>query len=95
MIYPMLTPHRVVADGQKAMEFYKAAFGADEVARNLSPDGSKLFHGELRIGDSVLMLCDEFPDMDPVYRSPQHLGGSCVTLNLHVADADAACAQAG
>lgn len=94
MTYPTLVPHLIVNDGPKAMEFYKAAFGAEEVARNLTPDSGRLFHGELRIADSVLLLCDEFPEMDPSSRSPQSLGATSMTLDLMVEDADAACAKA-
>ncbi len=82
-----ITPHLVCADAAAAIEFYKEAFGATEVDRLAGP-GGKLMHAMLRIGDSALMLVDEFPDMQ--VRGPQALGGSSVTIHLSVLDADAA-----
>ena len=81
-----ITPHLVCKDAAAAIEFYKEAFGAVEVVRLPGPDG-KLMHAMLRIGDSPLMLVDEFPDMQ--VRGPQALGGSPVTIHLAVTDADA------
>src|SRR3989442_14889006 len=57
----------------KALEFYKRAFGARETMRFTAPDG-EIGHAEIRIGDSVIMLADEYPDMG--YRSPQSIGGT-------------------
>ena len=82
-----ITPHLVCKDAAAAIEFYKEAFGAVEEMRLPGPDG-KLMHAMLRIGDSKLMLVDEFPDMH--VRGPQALGGSPVTIHLSVTDADAA-----
>ena len=82
-----ITPHLVCKDAAAAIEFYKEAFGAVEQMRLPGPDG-KLMHAMVRIGDSMLMLVDEFPDMQ--VRGPQALGGSPVTIHLSVADADAA-----
>lgn len=82
-----ITPHLVCKDAAAAIEFYKEAFGAVEEMRLPGPDG-KLMHAMLRIGDSKLMLVDEFPDMH--VRGPQALGGSPVTIHLSVVDADAA-----
>ncbi len=82
-----LTPHLVVSDGQQAIEFYKKAFGAEELFRMPSPDGKSIMHAELKIGDSVLFLCDEFPGAN---RSPQSLKGTSVALHLYVEDVDAA-----
>jgi PhnB protein len=81
-----VTPHLVVRDGNRAIDFYKRAFGATEVARMPGPDGKSVAHAELKIGDSFLFLCDEFPGMN---RAPQSLGGSSVTINLYVEDCDA------
>lgn len=81
-----ITPHMVVRDGAKAVEFYKKAFGAEEVSQCAGPDG-KLMHAELKIGDSFLFLCDEFPGMN--VKGPQSLGGTSVTIHLYVEDADA------
>jgi PhnB protein len=82
-----ITPHLVCKDAAVAIEFYKEAFGAVEQMRLPGP-GGKLMHAMVRIGDSMLMLVDEFPDMQ--VRGPQALGGSAVTIHLSVADADAA-----
>ncbi len=82
-----ITPHLVCKDAAAAIEFYKEAFGAVEVTRLPGP-GGKLMHAMLRIGDSTLMLVDEFPEM--MVRGPQSLGGSSVTIHLSVVDADAA-----
>ena len=81
-----ITPHLVCRNAAAALEFYKEAFGAAEVDRLAGPDG-KLMHAMLRIGDSPLMLVDEFPEMH--VRGPQALGGSAVTIHLSVVDADA------
>jgi uncharacterized glyoxalase superfamily protein PhnB len=75
----------------QALEFYKRAFGAEEISSLVGPDGS-LMHAALRIGDSVLMLTDECPPMGAF--SPQHFGGTGVTVHLSVADADASFARA-
>lgn len=88
--FTTVTPHIVVRGAAKAIEFYRAAFGAEELCRMPGPDGS-IMHAELRIGNARVMLCDEFPE---VARSPQSIGGSPVTLHLYVADVDAAAARA-
>jgi PhnB protein len=85
--FTTLTPHLVVRDAAKAIEFYKSAFGAEEIARMPGPDG-KLMHAELKIGDSIVMLADEFPEWGS--NGPLTLGGTPVTLHLYVEDADAA-----
>jgi PhnB protein len=84
--YRAATPYMIVSDGAKAIEFYKSAFGATELVR-LADDTGKVMHAELRIGNSPIMLADEFPEMG--YRSPQSLGGSPVSILLYVADVDA------
>jgi uncharacterized glyoxalase superfamily protein PhnB len=81
-----ITPHLVVDGAAAAIEFYQKAFGAKENARMPSPDG-KIMHAEIAIGDSLLMLNDEFPDWGK--RGPRSLGGSAVTIHLYVEDADA------
>ncbi len=81
-----LTPHLVVRNAAEAIEFYKKAFGAAEVRRIMAPDGKSIQHAELRIGDSCVLLNDEFPDWG-VY-SPLQYNGTAVTLHLYVADAD-------
>ncbi len=83
-----LTPHMIIKDCGKAMDFYKKAFGAEEICRMPGPGGQGVMHCELQIGDSVLMACDEFPNMGS--KSPQTLGGTCIKLHLYVTDVDAA-----
>jgi len=84
--YHSVTPHLVVNGGADAIEFYKKAFGAVELFRFPAPDG-KIGHAELKIGDSPIMLADEYPDMG--YKSPQTIGGSPVSLMIYVDDVDA------
>jgi len=86
-----VTPHLVCAGAAEAIEFYKKAFGAVEMARLPTPQG-KLAHAMIRIGDSVVMLVDEFPEMGAL--SPTSLKGSPVTIHLYVDDADAAAERA-
>jgi PhnB protein len=86
-----LTPHLVCADASSAIDFYKKAFGATELARMPGPNG-KLMHGAVRIGDSVLMLVDEMPEWGSL--GPKALKGSPVTIHMYVEDADAALARA-
>ena len=83
-----LTPSLTVHDAAGAIEFYKQAFGATEVRRATAPDGQKLWHAELQIGDSRLMLSDEFPEMGGG-GSARTLGGTPTTIWLYVEDVDA------
>jgi PhnB protein len=87
-----VTPHLVCAGAAEAIEFYKKAFGAVEMTRLPGPDGRRLMHAAVRIGNSVVMLCDEFPEMGGL--GPKALKGSPVTIHLYVEDADAVAAQA-
>jgi PhnB protein len=80
-----VTPHLTCAGAAAAIEFYKRAFQAEELARMAAPDG-KLMHAMVRIGDSAVMLVDEFPDYGAV--GPKTLKGSPVTLHLYVNDVD-------
>ena len=89
--YHTVTPYLVVQNAASAIEFYKKAFGAEELMRLASPDG-KIGHAEIKIGDSPIMLADEFPEMG--YRGPQALGGSPVSIMLYVEDVDACFNQA-
>ena len=89
--YHTITPYLIVQGGARALEFYKKAFGATEVMRFPDPSG-KIGHAEIKIGDSVIMLADEYPDMG--FRSPQALGGAGVSLLLYVEDVDARFQQA-
>jgi PhnB protein len=75
-----ITAHLVVNDASKAVEFYKNAFGAEILGIHYTPDKKKVMHAEVKIGDSVVMLADEWPDMGS--KSPKTLGGSPVVLNL-------------
>jgi len=86
-----VTPHLVCAGAADAMEFYKKAFGAVEMMRLPGPQG-KLMHASVRIGDSIVMLVDEFPEHGSV--GPKALNGSPVTIHLNVPDVDATFAQA-
>jgi uncharacterized glyoxalase superfamily protein PhnB len=86
-----LSPHLVCKGGVQAIEFYKKAFGAEELLRLTAPDGS-LIHAQLRIGSSMLLLTDESPQMGAF--GPKKLGGSPVTIHLSVPDADASAARA-
>ena len=86
-----LTPHIVVKGAAKAMDFYKKAFGAEELGRHAMPDGS-IMHALMRIGDSMLMLNDEFPQMGA--KGPATIGGTPVTLHIYVQDVDKSWQQA-
>ena len=90
--YHTITPYIRCRGAGKAIDFYKAAFGAEEVGRMLAPDGHTVMHAEIRIGDSIIMLGDEFPDMHAL--GPQSVGGTTGGLHLYVADVDAAVARA-
>jgi uncharacterized glyoxalase superfamily protein PhnB len=83
-----ITPHLVVKDGSKAIDFYKKAFGAEELGRHPGPDGKSIMHALLKVGDSMIMLNDECPEMGA--RGPLAVGGTSVTLSLYVQDADKA-----
>ncbi len=82
-----ISPHLVVKGAGDAIAFYKEAFGAEELARMPGPDGKSVMHALLRIGDSMLMLNDEFPEMNSL--SPKALKGTAVTIHLYVEDVDA------
>ncbi len=86
-----VTPYLTIKGAAKAIEFYKAVFGASERMRMEAP-GGKVGHAELVIGDGVIMLSDEWPDMD--CKGPEALGGSPVSLHIYVDDVDAIADQA-
>lgn len=86
-----LIPHIACRKAAEAAEFYKQAFGAELLAMHQLPDG-RVMHATLKIGDSQLYLCDEFPEHGG--HSPASLGGSPVTLHLLVGDSDAVFARA-
>ena len=83
--YYTVTPHLVVKDAGGAIEFYKKAFGAEEVFRMPGP-GGKVMHAEIRIGNSHVMVNDEMPDYGAL--GPASIGGTPVTLHLYVNDVD-------
>jgi PhnB protein len=82
-----LTPHLTVRNAEQALEFYKNAFGAEVLHVAHMPDG-KVMHASLRIGGSMLMLNDEFPDYGTL--SPLSTGGSAVTIHIYTDNVDAA-----
>lgn len=83
--YHSVTPYLIIKGAADAIEFYKKAFGATELLRMGQPDG-KIGHAEIKIGDSPIMLADEFPEMK--YVGPKTLGGSPVSLMIYVEDVD-------
>jgi PhnB protein len=85
--YPQVTPYLHVDGAAAAIDFYRDVFGATERMRMPAP-GDKIGHAELEIGDSVVMLSDEYPDMGIL--GPKALGGTPVTINVYVEDVDAA-----
>lgn len=84
--YPQVSPYLCVDDAGAAIDFYSNVLGAKERMRMADPDG-KVGHAELQLGDSVIMLADEHPDIG--IRSPKAFGGSPVTLSVYVEDVDA------
>jgi len=82
-----VTPSLIVAGAAKAIDFYKKAFGAEELMRFAGPDGS-IMHAELRIGDSIIMLGDEMPDQG--VKGPKSIGGSPVSFFMYGENVDAA-----
>ena len=85
--YHTLTPFLTVRNAARAIEFYKDAFGATELGVMKGPDG-KIMHAELKIGDSVIMMSDEFPEFGSL--SPQSIGGSPMGLHIYIENVDAA-----
>jgi PhnB protein len=83
--YHSVTPYLIIKGATEAIEFYTKAFGAIELFRFPAP-GGKIGHAEIKIGDSPIMLADEYPDMG--YKGPQSLGGSPVSLMIYVDDVD-------
>jgi PhnB protein len=89
--YHSITPYLIVKEAAEALEFYKNAFGAKERMRMPGP-GEKIMHAEIEIGGSIIMLADEFPEMNAL--SPVTLKGTPVSLHLYVEDVDRVFAQA-
>jgi PhnB protein len=88
--YHAVTPYLIVKGAAAAIDFYKTAFGATEIMRMPQPDG-RVGHAELQIGDSRVMLADEFPERGFV--GPQTVGGTSVTLHLYVENVDKIASQ--
>jgi PhnB protein len=84
--YPRVTPYLYIAGARQAIDFYRSILGAEERMSMPGPDG-KVGHAELTIGESVIMLADEFPDMGVL--GPRSVGGSPVTIHVYVEDVDA------
>ncbi len=82
-----VTPHLVLKDAGTAIDWYKKALGAEETCRMPGPNGAGVMHGEIRIGDSPIMLADEFPGL--ALKAPTSLGGSTICVHLYVTDCDA------
>jgi len=90
-----LIPHLVCSPCTEAMAFYAKAFGAVETFRLPAPDGKRLIHASMKIGDSILMLVDDFPEFcGGKSSSPLALKGSPVTIHQFVPDCDAAIKRA-
>jgi len=89
--YAGVTPYLIIRDAARALEFYKKAFGATELMR-FPGSGGTIGHAEMKIGEGVVMLADESPEMG--HKSPQTLGGTATTLLFYVADVDAQFAKA-
>jgi PhnB protein len=84
--YPRVTPYLYIDGAADAIEFYGKVFGAKERMRMAGPDG-KVGHAELELGDSVIMLADENPEMN--VRSPKAIGGTPMAIHVYVDDVDA------
>jgi len=87
-----ITPSLVIEGAAEAIAFYARAFNAVELHRATTPDGKKIMHATLRIGNANLMLADDFPEWHAY--GPSKFGGSAVSMHLYVEDADALFAQA-
>jgi PhnB protein len=83
--YPRVMPYLIVEGASSAIGFYTSVLGATERVRMPGPDG-RVGHAELALGDSVIMLADEYPEMDA--RGPLSIGGSPVSLHVYVEDVD-------
>jgi PhnB protein len=90
--YHTATPYLVIDGAAKALDFYKKAFSATELMRMADPKTGRVGHAEIKIGDSPIMLADEYPEMG--YRGPKALGGTPVSIMLYVNDVDAVAKQA-
>lgn len=80
-----MTPYLLIKGASEAIAFYTQAFGAEEITRLTAPDG-RIGHAEIRVGDSVIMIADEHPEMD--FLGPQSRGGTTVSLLIYVDHVD-------
>ena len=83
--FSSITPHLVIKECGKAIDFYKKAFDAREIYRSLMPDG-RIMHAMIQVGNSFVMMADEFPDMGA--KGPKTIGGTSVSLHIYTEDAD-------
>jgi PhnB protein len=84
--YHSVTPALTVPDAKGAIDFYVKAFGAEAGEITFGPDGKQVMHAEFKIGDSIIMINDEFPQMGCV--GPKSLGGTPVTMFIYAEDVD-------
>src|ERR1043165_4201141 len=89
--YASAIPYLIIRGAAKAIDFYKSAVGATEVRRYPAPDG-KIGHAELKIGNALFMLADEYPEMG--HKAPQAVGGTAVSVMVYVENVDALARQA-
>lgn len=89
--YPRITPYLCVHAAEEAIDFYRSVFGATERMRIAAPDG-KIGHAELAIGDGLVMVSDEYAEMNVL--CPKSIGGTAVTLSIYVDDVDDTFARA-
>ena len=82
-----VTPHFIARNAAEAIDFYKKAFGAEEIFRMTDPSDGRVGHAELRFGETLMMIADEYPDFGAV--SPDTIGGSPVTFHLDTHSTDA------
>jgi len=86
--YTTVTPYMTVSDGNAAIEFYKKAFGAEELFRMPGPDGKSVMHAEIQIGNARIMLNEEWP-IENGPKAPSSVNATTVTIHLYVPDVDA------
>jgi len=87
--------HLVVNDAAGAIDFYRKAFGAEEICRSPAPGSTRIMHAALKLGKDTVYLCDDFPEFcGGKSRTPQSLGGTPVTIHRYVNDCDAAVKKA-
>ncbi len=91
--YHTVTPYLCITGAADAIDFYKKAFDAEEMCRMTGPDGKTVMHGEIRIGDSQIMLGEESPQM-PSWKSPNAINATTVQISLYVLDVDKVFEQA-